>query len=138
MRLRLGYKLFLTVLATSLLSIVLMSAVMRYFVQRDFEEFNQKVEMERMGEIIEKLSDVYRRDSGWRSLAQDPRVFQQILRPEFAPHGWIARRIILKTASLSRLPGLKGSRAARIHPIPSCRQLGSNRVWRFTMRDTDS
>ncbi len=111
MRLRLGYKLFLTVLATSLLSIVLMSAVMRYFVQRDFEEFNQKVEMERMGEIIEKLSDVYRRDSGWRSLAQDPRVFQQILRPEFAPHGMDRptyhpeNRELKPPSRIERLPG---------------------------------
>ena len=86
MRLRLGYKLFLTVLATSLLSIVLMSAVMRHFIQRDFEEFNHKVEMERMGEIIQRLSDIYRRDQGWKSLAQDPRTFQQLLRPEFPPY----------------------------------------------------
>lgn len=87
MRLRLGYKLFLTVLSTSLLSIVLMSGIMRYFIQRDFEEFNHKVEMERMDEIIEKLSDIYRRDQGWKSLAQDTHTFQQLLRPDFPPRG---------------------------------------------------
>jgi len=86
MRLRLGYKLFFTVLTTSLLSIVLMSGIMRYFIQRDFENFIHKMEVERMSEITEKLSDIYRQGQGWQLLKQDPRVFKQILRPEFPPH----------------------------------------------------
>ena len=86
MRLRLGYKLFLTILATSMVSIVLMSAVMRYFIQRDFEEFNHKIEVEHLSEITQKLTDIYRQGQGWNALAQDPRVLQQILRPAFPPH----------------------------------------------------
>ncbi|MEN6474194.1 MAG: ATP-binding protein [Syntrophaceae bacterium] len=86
MRLRLGYKLFLTILTTSLVSIVLMSGIMRYFIQRDFENFIHKVEAERMSEITEKLGAFYRQEQGWNALAQDPRVFERILRPEFPPH----------------------------------------------------
>jgi len=83
MRVRLAYKLFLTFLITSVVSIVLMVGIMRYFVERDFREFVNREEMERLGELVEKLGQVYQEHQGWGFLKADPGAFREIVRPDF-------------------------------------------------------
>lgn len=82
MRVRLAYKLFLAFLLTSVVSIVLMVGIMRYFVEKDFREFVNREEMERLGELVEKLGKVYGEHQGWGFLKADPEAFREIVRSD--------------------------------------------------------
>ena len=87
MKVKLAYKLFFAFLITSLISIVMMVGIMQYFVVRNFEDFINKMEMQRLGGIAERLGAAYQENKGWGFIIGDPRAFHRILRPEFSGEG---------------------------------------------------
>jgi len=90
MKVKLSYKIFLAFLLTSLVVVVLMTAIMGYFARRNFEDFVNRTEMERLDELIAELSSVYRTHQGWGDLRSDPGVFLGMIGPEMpaqSPNG---------------------------------------------------
>jgi two-component system sensor histidine kinase BaeS len=87
MKVKLAYKLFFAFLITSLMSIVMMVGIMQYFVVRNFEDFINKMEMQRLGEIAERLGAAYQENKGWGFIIGDPGAFHKILRPGFPGEG---------------------------------------------------
>jgi two-component system sensor histidine kinase BaeS len=87
MKVKLAYKLFFAFLITSLMSIVMMVGIMHYFVVRNFEDFINKMEMERLGGIAERLGAAYQENKGWGFIKGDPGAFHRILRPDFSREG---------------------------------------------------
>jgi two-component system, OmpR family, sensor histidine kinase BaeS len=87
MKAKLAYKLFFAFLITSLMSIVMMVGIMQYFVVRNFEDFINKMEMQRLGEIAHRLGALYQENKGWGFIGEDPGAFQRILRPDFPREG---------------------------------------------------
>ncbi|MGO9145190.1 MAG: ATP-binding protein [Desulfomonilia bacterium] len=87
MRIRLAYKIFLAFLITNLFVIVLMTVIMGYFVKHNFEDFLNKVEEERLNELVSTLAGTYQEHHGWEFIKEDPRIFQEMLHPDFPEHG---------------------------------------------------
>jgi two-component system sensor histidine kinase BaeS len=82
MKVRLAFKIFLAFFATSLIVVVLMTGIMGYFVRHGFEDFVNRGEMERLGELVDKLSDEYRSHGGWGFIREDANAFRRMLRPD--------------------------------------------------------
>lgn len=80
-RVRIAFKIFLAFFTTSLIVVVLMTGIMGYFVRYGFEEFVNKGEMERLSEVVSKLSDAYRTHRSWDFVRRDPRSLHLMLRP---------------------------------------------------------
>jgi two-component system, OmpR family, sensor histidine kinase BaeS len=87
MKVKLAYKLFFAFLITSLMSIVMMVGIMQYFVIRNFEDFINKMEMERLGGIAQRLGVSYQENKGWGFIIGNPKAFHRILRPDFSREG---------------------------------------------------
>jgi two-component system, OmpR family, sensor histidine kinase BaeS len=86
MKAKLSYKIFLAFLLTSIMIVVLMTAIMGYFARRNFEDFVNKMEMGRLDELITELSDFYQAHQGWESLRGDPGIFHEMMKPEPPGH----------------------------------------------------
>jgi two-component system, OmpR family, sensor histidine kinase BaeS len=87
MRVRLIYKIFLAFLSTSLIVIVLMTGIMGYFVKHNFEDFLNKVEMERLDGLVSTLAATYREHHGWEFIKENPMTFQKMILADFQAHG---------------------------------------------------
>ncbi len=87
MKVKLAYKLFFAFLITSLMSIVMMVGIMQYFVVRNFEDFINKMEMQRLGEIAQRLGAAYHENKGWGFIIRDPGAFNNILQQDFPGEG---------------------------------------------------
>lgn len=80
MKIRLAFKIFLAFFASSLLVVVLMTGILGYFVKHGFEEFVNRGEMEKLGEVVTKLENAYRSNQGWGFITQDPTCFRIMIR----------------------------------------------------------
>jgi two-component system, OmpR family, sensor histidine kinase BaeS len=83
MRMRLAFKIFLAFFASSLTVVVLMTGIMGYFVRHGFQEFVNRGEMEKLSEVVSKLSDAYRSHHGWEFIRDDPSGFRHLIHPDF-------------------------------------------------------
>ncbi len=95
MRIRLVFKIFLAFFLTSMVVIMLMTGIMRYIGQRNFENFVNRMDMERLSELDQKLRSAYMEHGSWEFLRQDPRIFIRMIRPErpaFGPPGGMNAR----------------------------------------------
>jgi two-component system sensor histidine kinase BaeS len=72
MNLKFRHKVFLALLLNSLIVVVCMILIGRYFSERHFEEYISKVEAETVTKLLEALSQEYRRSGNWDSVRQDP------------------------------------------------------------------
>ena len=90
-KIKLAYKLFLAFLLTSLISIVLMVGIMRYFVVKGFEDFINKLEMETLGEYVELIQIEYSAQQGWNFIRENPRAFRDILLADETSADWEKR-----------------------------------------------
>ncbi|MBN2299117.1 MAG: HAMP domain-containing protein, partial [Deltaproteobacteria bacterium] len=84
MKVKLAYKIFWAFLITSLITIVLMTGIMRYFAERHFTEYVNKVESETLSELVETLATAYSEHEGWEFIREDPRAFRTLRRTVFA------------------------------------------------------
>ncbi|MEA2102557.1 MAG: ATP-binding protein [Thermodesulfobacteriota bacterium] len=80
MKIKLAYKIFWAFLITSLITIVLMTGIMRYTAQRHFTHYVNKMESEILKELAGSLKTVYSKHQGWEYIIENPHVFRGILR----------------------------------------------------------
>jgi len=71
MKLKFRHKVFLTFLLNSLLIVICMLLIARYYAFRSFEEHVEKVEMERLDELVDSLSQEYKKNLTWDSLVNN-------------------------------------------------------------------
>jgi two-component system sensor histidine kinase BaeS len=73
------FKLFLTLLLTTLLVVAGMYAFMRWSLDRGFAEFVEKRQREQVAALLENLSDYYATDPEWKYLAGNKRKWLELL-----------------------------------------------------------
>lgn len=80
MRLSIRYKLFLTLLLTTLVVVAGMYIFMQWSFERGFIRFVETQQQERIKRLIARLTDEYSRDKEWYLLRNNKRRWMQILR----------------------------------------------------------
>lgn len=71
MKLSFKHKVFLTLLLNSLAILVCMLLIAAYYAARNFEEYVNKVEMKKISELADLLSEQYRQHQSWGPLLDD-------------------------------------------------------------------
>lgn len=87
MRLNITTKLFLGVLATSVLVAVVMAAAGQWGFKRDFHRYIEAAEARRAEAVAASLADIYARRGDWSSLAGQERRWRMLLRSQARPGG---------------------------------------------------
>ena len=80
MRFKLSYKIFATLILTSLLVVGLMVGLVRFYIARNFADYVNQTALERLDALVEALSAEYLRDQGWQHLKDRPDLWRDILR----------------------------------------------------------
>jgi two-component system, OmpR family, sensor histidine kinase BaeS len=76
---KLGRKLFVVFLCTSILMITLMLGIMQYLSNRYFADYAAKSEMARLSGICEALRAEYRQHNGWDNIRDNSLLWDQII-----------------------------------------------------------
>ena len=71
MKFKLSYKIFATLTLTSLLVVVLMVGLIRFYVARDFADYANKSLLERYSDFAAALATEYQTQKGWQALKKD-------------------------------------------------------------------
>jgi two-component system sensor histidine kinase BaeS len=71
MKLKFKHKVFLSFLLNSLVIVICMFVIAGYYASRNFEDYINKVEMERLAEVADALSREYRMSGSWAPLLDD-------------------------------------------------------------------
>jgi two-component system, OmpR family, sensor histidine kinase BaeS len=71
MKLKFRHKVFLTFLLNSLVIVICMLLIASYFAFRNFEDYVSKVEMERLNELVDALSQEYQKSRSWDPVLDD-------------------------------------------------------------------
>ena len=87
MRLSITTKLFLGVLATSVLVAVVMAVAGQWGFKRDFQRYIEAAEARRAEAVVETLADIYARSGDWSALAGQERRWRALLRNQPRPGG---------------------------------------------------
>ncbi|MEW5801703.1 MAG: ATP-binding protein [bacterium] len=80
MKTKLSYKIFSVFLLNCLMIVVFMVLIMQFYSFRNFADYVNKVEMEKLGDLVHELSLEYQKHQGWRHL-KDPFYWHGIVRP---------------------------------------------------------
>lgn len=80
MKIKLFYKVFLAFLLTSFMIVALMVGIMRFHVVRNFTDFMNKMEMEKLDGIVKALAENYQEYGGWEVFRRDPVLWRDVLR----------------------------------------------------------
>ncbi len=107
MRLGISKQLFLAILATSALTVVLVSGATRWNFERGFLGYLNELAVERMDTVLPRLVEAYTEHRNWSFLGEPTRVWYKLLRPlpgqELPPGGIDAALPPDLTGALSRL-----------------------------------
>ena len=79
MRVKLYFKIFAAFLLTSIIVVVLMIGIMRFYVARNFTDFIHKEALDRLDNLTIELSNEYQLN-GWQRLKNDPQIWRQLVR----------------------------------------------------------
>ena len=79
MRLKLSYKIFATLTLTSLLVVVLMGGLIRFYVARNFADYVNRSLLERYSEVADALVAEYQTHKGWQVLKDNPERWHELL-----------------------------------------------------------
>jgi two-component system sensor histidine kinase BaeS len=79
MKSKLSYKIFGVFTLMSVLVVVLMVGIMRYFVTRNFTDYVNKAALERYSDFADALAAEYQQHRGWQTLKNNPQRWEQIL-----------------------------------------------------------
>ncbi len=71
MALKFRHKVFLILFLNSLLVVICMLLIGRYYAHRNFEEYVEKVEIEKLDDLAEVLTLEYRRSGNWETVLDD-------------------------------------------------------------------
>jgi two-component system, OmpR family, sensor histidine kinase BaeS len=80
MRTSLAYKIFCAFLLTSLTVASLTITTLRFFGHRNFAEYIEKMEIEKISDLIDMLSLEYQTSGGWNRLHANPRLWRGMVR----------------------------------------------------------
>lgn len=70
MRIKLSYKIFATLTLTSLLVVVLMVGLIRYYVARNFTDYVNRSHLERYSEVADALATEFQARRNWQAFKQ--------------------------------------------------------------------
>lgn len=87
MKIKLSYKLFAIFLLTSLMIVVIMVGFMQYYASRNFADYLNKMEMERLDELVLELAAEYQQDQGWDRLRNNFSRWMDLTRPRHPKGG---------------------------------------------------
>ena len=79
MRFKLSYKIFATLILTSLLVVALMVGLIRFYVARNFADYVNRSLLERYSEVADALTAEYQTHKGWQVLKDNPERWHEIL-----------------------------------------------------------
>jgi two-component system sensor histidine kinase BaeS len=79
MKSKLSYKIFGVFTLMSVMVVVLMVGIMRYFVTRNFTDYVNKSALERYSDFADALAAEYQQNKGWQTLKNNPERWEQIL-----------------------------------------------------------
>ena len=82
MKAKLIHKVFAAFLGTSLFIVISMAAIMAFYAAENFADYVNKVEMEKLNNLVSKLKEEYVAHQGWDHLRNNPQLWQNILRSE--------------------------------------------------------
>jgi two-component system sensor histidine kinase BaeS len=71
MTLKFRHKVFLTLLLNSIVIVICMLLIARYYAVRNFEDYVNKVEMERLRELAQVLGQEYQKSGSWPPILDD-------------------------------------------------------------------
>ena len=80
MKFKLSVKIFLAFLLVTVVSVVLMSTLIKHFANRDFENYMHQIEMERLESLADTMATFYREHNGWQSLVRNYELWATLLR----------------------------------------------------------
>jgi two-component system sensor histidine kinase BaeS len=80
MKIRIQYKLFLTMLAVAAFVVLCMFLVMRWSFDRGFLRYVHTLDLERLETAAGKIEEAYAAEGSWRFLKDDPRRLRMLLR----------------------------------------------------------
>jgi two-component system sensor histidine kinase BaeS len=80
MKFKLSYKIFIAFTLTSLLVVVLMVGLIRFYVARNFADYVNKSLLERYSDFSAALATEYQTQKGWQNLKDNPGRWQEMLR----------------------------------------------------------
>ncbi|MBF0103020.1 MAG: HAMP domain-containing protein [Desulfobacterales bacterium] len=79
MKIKLSYKLFIAFLSTSLFILFLPMAIENY-ARRNFMEYVNRTELDRLADLENALKEMYLSNHGWNPLQSNPSLWYQLLR----------------------------------------------------------
>jgi two-component system sensor histidine kinase BaeS len=79
MKSKLSYKIFGVFTLMSVMVVVLMVGIMRYYVTRNFTDYVNKSVLERYSDLVDALAAEYQQHKGWQALKNNPQRWEQIL-----------------------------------------------------------
>jgi len=82
MKVRLIHKLFASFLGTSLFIVIAMVAITAFYAAQNFADYVNKMEMEKLNNLVGKLKEEYASHQGWDHLRKNPQRWQNIVRSE--------------------------------------------------------
>jgi two-component system sensor histidine kinase BaeS len=85
MRLKLSYKIFATLTLTSLLVVVLMVGLIRFYVARNFADYVNRSLLERYSQVADALAVEYKTHRGWQDIKDYPERWYEILQTGLPP-----------------------------------------------------
>jgi two-component system, OmpR family, sensor histidine kinase BaeS len=80
MKIKLVHKLFASLLCTSLLIVISMVATTEFYVSRNFADYVNKMEMERLSSLIARFGEEYAEYQGWDHLKNNSKAWRNLLR----------------------------------------------------------
>jgi two-component system, OmpR family, sensor histidine kinase BaeS len=85
MKIRLVHKLFTALLGTSLLIVISMAAMSEFYVSRNFTDYVNKMEMERLSGLIDQFREEYLEHQSWDHLKDNFKAWRNLLRSQSHP-----------------------------------------------------
>jgi len=76
---KLKYKIFITMIFTSGLILLLTMGVMQFNIRKNFIEFVNDVEFDKLSVMMDLLKESYTRNGGWEDLEGDPEAWRRLL-----------------------------------------------------------
>ena len=79
MKFKLSYKILVAFTLTSIMVVVLMVGLMRFYVARNFAEYVNQSMLERFSDFADALAAEYQKHQGWQTLKDNPGRWEEIL-----------------------------------------------------------
>jgi two-component system sensor histidine kinase BaeS len=134
MQFKLSYKIFIAFTLTSLMVVVLMVGLIRFYVARNFADYVNKSLLERYSDVTAALATEYQKHKGWQALKNNPGRWLEILKSSLPLKDFDVHRAIPQPPH----PANKGSDnrdRGRLFQMPSRRILRLAR--RLVLFDAD-